>query len=215
MAAHSAEPLDPSQRGESAVSSVKEASTARGSTRLQSKKRQNRGVEAPASPNRKASAHPVQKTGSCKAKRPKIAAACENCKSVIRLHHLQTCSYVNISYRSRHSRIKCSGERPFCDSCLRKGEQCHGYPAHNIIKKRNQAAAAQGSSHNIPAAQPSPVPEASNSRVGEDLQQNITTNDTISRQQVGTNSMDAQRTYLRSFFNYLDEPQENEQGPKG
>ena len=80
MAARSAEPFDPARRGENGVDLVKEASTARGSTRLQSKKRQNRGVEARASPNPKASVHRVQKAGTCKAKGPKAATACENCR---------------------------------------------------------------------------------------------------------------------------------------
>ena len=88
MAADSAEPSDPAQEGESVVVSVRGASTARGSTRLQSKKRQNSRVAALASLNSKASVSRVQKTGSCKAKGPKAATACENCRWVIRSHHL-------------------------------------------------------------------------------------------------------------------------------
>ena len=78
MAAHSAEPFEPFQRGR----------TARGYTRLQSKKSMLCGAEAPAPRNPKGSIHRVQKTGSCKAKGPKAATACENCRSVMRFHHL-------------------------------------------------------------------------------------------------------------------------------
>ena len=208
---------------------MREASTARGSTRLQRKERQNSGVEAPASPNPKASVHRVQKTGSCKARGPKTAVACENCKSVMRFYHLKTCNYVDTNDESRNSRMKCSGEVPSCDRCLRKGEQCRGYPPRKIMKKRRRAAVARGRSPNIPTDAPLPVPEdhstdyqvlapqnyASNTRVGEGLQQNVTTNNTISRNEVGTDSMDAQRNYLLSLFHYLDEPQENEQGQRG
>ena len=93
------------------------------------------------------------------------------------------------------------------------------------MKKRGPAAAVRGSSHN-PTDAPLPVPEdrstddqilasqndASGTRVGEDLQQNVTNNDTVSETEVGTDSMDMQRNYLLSLFLYLDEPQENEQG---
>ena len=89
MAAYSAEPLDLAQRGEGGVDSVREARITRGSTRLQSKKRQISGVETLASPNPKASVHRVQKTGNCKAKGPRTAVACENCKSVMSFHHLK------------------------------------------------------------------------------------------------------------------------------
>ena len=124
--------------------------------------------------------------------------------------------------------MKCSGEVPSCDRCLRKGEQCLGYSAPESMKKRRRAAAARGSSYNILTDQPLPIPEdhstdyqvlapqndASRTRVGEDLQQNVTINNTVSRNEVGTDSMAAQRNYLLSLFRYLDEPQENEQGQK-
>ena len=97
------------------------------------------------------------------------------------------------------------------------------------MKKRRRAAVARGRSPSIPTDAPLSVPEdhstdyqvlapqndASDTRVGEGLQQNVTTNNTISRNEVGTDSMDAQRNYLLSLFHYLDEPQENEQGERG
>ena len=138
-------------------------------------------------------------------------------------------SYVDTNCESRQSRMKCSEEVPSCHSCLRKGEQCRGYPPRKIPRKRRRAAVARSRSPNIPSDPPLPVPEdqstdyqvlapqngASSARVGEGLQQNFTTNNAISRNEAGTDSMEAQRIYLRSLFDYLDEPQENEQSRKG
>ena len=123
--------------------------------------------------------------------------------------------------------MKCPGEVPSCNRCLRKGEQCRGYPARKSPKKRGRAAAARGSGQ-IPTDPLLTVPEdhgtdnqvlapqndASNTRVGEGLQQNVVTNNTISRSEVGTDSMHAQRNHMLSFLAYLDEPQENKQGEK-
>ena len=93
------------------------------------------------------------------------------------------------------------------------------------MKKRGRPVASRGGSHN-PTDAPLPVPEdhgtdeqilapqndASNTPLGEDLQQDVTSNHTVSETEVGTDSMDMQREYLLSLFRYLDEPQENEQG---
>ena len=139
------------------------------------------------------------------------------------------CSYVDTNDDSRQSRMKCSEEVPSCNTCLRKGEQCRGYPARKSMKKRRRAALARSRSPNIPTDASLRVSEdhsanyqvlaaqndASNTRVGEALQQNVTTNNTISRNEAGTDSMEAQRNnYLHSIFHYLGEPQENEQGRK-
>ena len=125
--------------------------------------------------------------------------------------------------------MKCSEEVPSCSTCLRKGEQCRRYPPRKSTNKRRRAAVARIPSPDIPTDARLRVPEdhstdyqvlapqndASNTRVGEGLQQNVTTNDTVSRNEAGTDSMEAQRNYLRSLFHYLDEPQENEQGQRG
>ena len=126
--------------------------------------------------------------------------------------------------------MKCSEEVPSCNTCLRKGEQCRGYPPRKSMKKRGRPAVARSRSPNIPTDAPLRVPEdnsteyqvsaaqndASDTRVGEGLQQNVATNNTNPSNEVGTDSMDAQRrTYLLSHFDYLDEPQENQQGRKG
>ena len=124
--------------------------------------------------------------------------------------------------------MKCSEGVPSCSTCLRKGEQCRGYPPRKTINKRRRAAVARNRSPDIPTDAPLRVPEdhstdyqvlalqndASNTRVGEGQQQNVTTNDTVSRNEAGIDSMEAQRKYLRSLFHYLDEPQENEHGQK-
>ena len=225
MAADSTGPSDPAQRGADCVT---QASIAGGFTGLPSQTSQNGGVETPASSNPKASMYRVQKSGTYQAKAPKTVTACENCRSVMSSTAPETCSYVDTNDESRHSRMKCSGEVPSCDRCLRKGEQCRGYPPRKSTKKRRRAAVARDRSPNIPTDAPLPVPEdhstdhqvlapqnnASNIHVGEDLQQNVTTNSSISRDEVGTDSMDAQRNYLLSLFHYLDEPQENEQGER-
>lgn len=54
-----------------------------------------------------------------------------------------------------------------------------------------------------------PQNDASDNRVDEGQQQNITINNTISTTEAGTDIMDAQRrSFLLSHFDYLDEPQE-------
>ena len=125
--------------------------------------------------------------------------------------------------------MKCSEEVPSCNTCLGKGEQCRGYPPPQTPKKRRRAAVARGRSPNTPADAPLPVPEdhstdhqvlaaqddASNTRVDEGQQQNLATNNAISRDEAGTDSMQARRNYLLSHFDYLDEPQEYEEGKKG
>ena len=138
------------------------------------------------------------------------------------------CNYIDTNAESRDSRVKCSGEVPSCNRCLHKGEQCRGYPTRKSPKKRGRAAAARASGQIIPSDAPLTVPEdrntddqvlvpqndASNTRVGEGLQQSVVTNNITSRSEVGTDSMDAQHNHMRSFFHYLDEPQENEQGER-
>ena len=124
--------------------------------------------------------------------------------------------------------MKCSEEVPSCQNCLLKGEHCGGYPPRKIPTRRRRPAVTRSRSRDVPTDAPLPVPEdqgtdyqvlapqddASIARVGEGPQQNVTTNSTMSRNEAGTDSMEAQRSYLRSLFHYLDEPQEKAQGQK-
>ncbi len=113
----------------------------------------------------------------------------------------------------RYRRVKCSGEVPFCERCLRGGKQCGGY--HPKTRKRQpKVAAVQGSFDNLSAGAISQSPKQHSTHLqvsaprddawdlpfNQGLQQHMMPSDTTLEGDVETYPVGDQRTWLLGLF---------------
>lgn len=99
-------------------------------------------------------------------------------------------TYVDTKNKLRSSHVKCSGEMPSCERCLRKGKQCGGYYTSGNTREQGQLAAARDNACNNSAAVtlqsleqdgkdcqvPAPWNDAWDLSVDQGLQENTTAN---------------------------------------
>ncbi|CAF9924907.1 hypothetical protein IMSHALPRED_006324 [Imshaugia aleurites] len=86
------------------------------------------GAEGSTHPNPKIHIGRVQKPEKRRPRGPRTPVACENC---------------------RISRLKCTGEVPSCETCVRRGMQCGRYHTSRTVRREGQMATARENIHNF------------------------------------------------------------------
>lgn len=131
------------------------------------------------------------------------------------------CKYVDTKDKFRCSHVKCTGEVPSCEVCLRKGKQCGYYPASKIITRRGQVAAVRISlrplqsleQHGTLPQVPAPQRDLWNLPVDQGLQQHATTNYSTLTNDIGNYPVDFSVQYpfqLRAISRQANNCQGNE-----